>query len=799
MYQPKTVRWPCNWLLLAGIACLLAACTPDDAERIGGRIVLWHTDDATTSAILDDLTQRFMEINPQVRVSSVAVPPDAMLRRYREAAALSLGPDIFIGDSTWIRDLAADDLIQPLDPRAINLERYLSVALENMRLDEAVYGVPYALAPLALYYNAGLVPQPADTLEQLLAHAAEGLGTAMTTQFDRALWGVQAYGGQLFGADGRLALDQGAFASWLTWMNSAQNSTGMFLNADRATLQRLFTTERVAYYVGTPADLPSLRADMPNADIRVATLPSGPGGPAGPLLHLSAFMFNSASAPANHRAALLLADFLTNNANSLRLARETGHVPANTRVAGVDARTYPIVNSFMSQARTARPIHNTEGMAALLQQGDRLYREVLDGSVDVASAANSFTATLNAALGFEPATPAIAERCQLVGDLSLWHSWPTPDRDALTQLINRFEGTCPNVTVRTTSFVSEAELVASYRTLHASNLRPDLLLLSDRWVYELANNSLIQPMQRDALQQFVPATLNTLTVAGNVYGTPLALALSVLFYNRDLVSDPARTLDDLRTEAAAGRGVAIAADFEAAYWGIPAFGGALFTPENALAVNRNAALAQWLAWLQNSNTLPGFLVDPTRTRAQEAFMQGQSAYYIGSSSQLRRFEQALGEAVVGIAALPAGPVGAASPIMRTDALMLNATLDEPQRTLAERFMTVLSSSENQQVLFILTQRYPANISIDVADDAARAAIQAQSTRVTVLPNAPQTEALLGLADTPYIAVLTGGVAPAEAAAAFVDAVNSANALMITPTAPPVERTEPSAEATEPAS
>lgn len=759
--------------LIVIVFLLLAGCIAADPETDGGRIILWHDDDPATDAALTALTEQFMEINPTIRVSLVAVPADDMRERYASAAELSLGPDLFIGDSTWIRGLADAELIQPIGQYDPALDLYLSTAVQNVTYNGDIYGIPYELAPNALYYNADRVTTPPATLTEMLDQAANEMGTAMTTRFDRAFWGVRGFGGLLFDEEGRVALDRGGFASWLTWMNTAQNAPGMFLNNDRATLMALFTSGRVAYYVGTPDDLPALRAAMgEDANIRVAPLPAGPGGAAAPLLHLDAFMFNNASAASNTRAALQLTRFLTNDENSLRLAREIGYVPANLRVVGIDARTYPIVNGFMTQARNALPIPNTEAMDSVLANGGRLYRQVLDGVLDPTAAATEFTETINASLGFDAPTQA-AVRCTESGDIRLWHDWQGDDEAALAQIIDRFERYCRDATVITTSFNNEAELVTSYRALYNADAKPDIIIVSDSMVYDLVSETLIQPVQGEAVQRFVPQALNALTYQNSIYGTPITLSLTTLFYNRDQVTDLPRTLDDLISEGAAGRQVGLSTDFERAYWGISTYGGGLFDAEMTLTINQNDAMVNWLTWLQEASTLPGMLIGDTSGR--EAFRAGEAAYYIGSSARLPGFMDALGAETVAIAELPAGPVGEAFPLLRTDALMVNATLDAEQLPLVQAFVDYVTNEDSQSLLFTQAGLIPANINFEIDADSPLEPIRAQVARVTVLPNAPEVPSLLRLGNNVYRVVLRGESTPAEAVATFTERFNEQNA------------------------
>lgn len=753
--------------ILILLAALLSGCAAarDDGSA-SGRIILWHDDDPATTTAIMSLTERFMEINPAIYVSPVAVATESMFDQYTDAAELSLGPDLFIGDTMWIRSLADSELIQPLTAYEPALSQYLSASVENVTLNSEVYGIPFSLSPVALYYNADLVETPPATLSDLLEQAGAGQGTAMTTDFARSFWGVSAFGGQVFGADdGRVTLDRGGFASWLTWLNSAQNTAGMFLNNDRATLIDLFASERVAYFVGVPEDLHDLQAAMgEGANIRVATLPAGPGGAAGPLLHVNAFMFNAASAPRNTRAALALARFLTNDENSLRLAREIDHVPANARVGGIDARTYPIVNSFMTQARSAIPIPNTSAMLSILSSGGRLYRQVLDGTLEPTTAAVEFTSSINTALGFEGSVE-VANRCTESGELVVWHSWQDTEQAALDTVIEQFETFCRSAEVTTTKFNTESELAGSFRALYASNIGPDVILMSDEYVFELVSESLVQPVPGDAVQQFAPQSINALTYQNAIYGTPIALDLTVLYYNRDRVVDLPRTLDDLLSEAADGRGTAVDTDFQSAFWGVTAFGGGLFDAEMMPTLNRDNAMVNWLDWLLAAAALPGMQIDAADGR--EAFISGEATYYIGSSSHMASIVEAMDADTVGLAELPAGPVSEATPILRTEALMVNAALPEAELPLVEVFITYATNAENQARLYNDAQLIPANNNFEIEPDSDLVAVRAQVARSTVLPNLPEIDSLLLVGNQLYRDVLSGDAEPAAAVADFI--------------------------------
>ena len=387
------------------LACfVLAGCGRQESKQLSGRILVWHSRSETETAALERIFDKFTGIYPGVDVISVRVPPQELRERYKRAAALGLGPDLVVGPSAWIPALADAGVIRPIGTLPVATDAYLPNALANASYRGELYGVPFSLHPVALYYNSKLVEAPAKTLPDLLSQAEQGQNVAITTLFDKAFWGVPAFGGRLFDDDGRVALDEGGFADWLNWLKKAQDAPGMFLSRDEATLLDLFLEQRVAYYVAGPAILPMAWEKLGEENVGVVPLPAGPEGPAGPFLRVEALMFNTSSSERQANLALALSQFLTNAEQSATLVREVGLVPANRRVR-VDRRAYPAVGGFVTQSYSAVSVPNTPQMDLISELADSIYTQVLEGVLDAADAAKQITERVDESFGSPDAGP----------------------------------------------------------------------------------------------------------------------------------------------------------------------------------------------------------------------------------------------------------------------------------------------------------------------------------------------------------------------------------------------------------
>lgn len=362
-------------LLLGTSGCRSAS---ENTEALSGHVILWHSWTADETLVLEQALAEFREANPQVTIVTLSLPFDELLDRFLQSANEGTGPDLLLGSTAWIGNLAEAGLIRSFEAGEVS---DLKLDTRNTRLvsyQSHVYGVPLSVSPRALYFNQALVDRPAATLNELLEHAASGQEVAFVPRFEASYWGIQAFGQGLFDPDGVLNLADSGFVDWLAWLKEAQNKPGVILNVDDEALRQLFAEGRIAYYVAGPEQQAFLKQTMGEDAFGVTRLPGGPGRPAGPLLPAETALFYTFSSDGQARTALALARFLTNQQQSIRFMRDLDRVPANRQV-NVDSRIYPTVAGFARQATTAIILPNELDRDRFYAAGDRAYVSALSG------------------------------------------------------------------------------------------------------------------------------------------------------------------------------------------------------------------------------------------------------------------------------------------------------------------------------------------------------------------------------------------------------------------------------------
>ena len=721
MQAMLTIRRQLYLLIILSFMLSLMGCNnrPAPEGELKGRILLWHGWPKRETAALSELLDQFRAIHPEVLIIETAVPAEALRSQFEQRAALGLEPDILIGPSDWVRPLSEAGLIRDLTNQP-GLETYLyrAPALETLRYQGKLYGLPLALDTTALYYNTSLVTEPAETLDEWLNQARDGLPIALNTQFEAAFWGIQAFGGQLWDdSQQQVVLNQGGFANWLGWLKIAQDEPNIFLDSDDTVLYDLFKRGEVAYYVGSSAALPALQAALGQNKVGVAPLPSGPNGPSGPFLRTEAMFFNNVSSDEQFQLTLQLAQFLSRTEQQRELARRIGKLPVNPQVR-LDERVYPALAGFLAQTRTAIPRPNLPAMDKIAILGNDAYIQALAGVVAVQEVANRVTQELNGTAADKQTAAPTACPTTLRGGIRIAHSWHGAAATTLNEIRQTFGRLCPEIFISLSAYDTPAQLLAQYQTQAAKGGGADLIIGSASWIKPLQTGSdkpLLKALDAKLLQPYVPVGQNAVRYQNGVYGLPVSLNLLGLYYRGDQVTEPPHDLADLLSQTNVKHSLAMPLDFYYGFWGLQAFGGLTFNKTNYHPTLNPTPFAAWLTWLEEAQNRPGIILNADPAVMQARFVAGEATYFVGEATALSDLEAALGQNLR-VAPLPTGSNANTAPIVKVEALMVNGRAKQNRIELATEFAKYFTSSDNQLKLMRQANLVPANVNVNLKDN-----------------------------------------------------------------------------------
>jgi maltose/maltodextrin transport system substrate-binding protein/arabinogalactan oligomer/maltooligosaccharide transport system substrate-binding protein len=230
------------------------------------------------------------------------------------------GPDMFIGAHDWIGELVVNGLIAPVD-LGDQAENFDPNALAAFTFDGDLYGVPYAIENVGLFYNTELVETPpatwAEVREQSQALIDSGeaeYGFIIDQGNGFIFYPIQtAFGGYIFGEDedGNLnpediGIDSEGSIAALAWLEGMVEDGLIPAGLGGGDVDSLFINGEAAMIITGPWNIPTFVAE--EVPFAIAPIPASAedGEPGAPFLGVRGWMVNQFS-----ENSLLAQAFLT--------------------------------------------------------------------------------------------------------------------------------------------------------------------------------------------------------------------------------------------------------------------------------------------------------------------------------------------------------------------------------------------------------------------------------------------------------------------------------------------------------
>ncbi len=361
-------RWRQRWLL-ACLGALLGLQSPAFAQADDIRLLAPAYSDQT-EPYLRAAADAFAADHPDTAISVEVVDWDELFARL--AAESDAPPDIAIVATRWLVDLAAEGAIAPLDA-AIAPElasRFMPSVLAASTMNGQLWGLPFAASSRALYVNQALLQaaghtNPPATWTELATVAGDiaalgdetygfgiqGKGIETDIYFGYALW---SHGGEIVGADGRVALDSDAAraaATLYSGMIAAGATQPDVAGSNRATLQDMFVAGDLGMVITGPWLASRLAQEAPTLDVVVAPVPAGTETTSYGVTDSVVLMAGATENP----DAIAFLDVLFSPEWRVEFLETEGFVPVTTAVADSEAVTAdPVMGPFARTLAQAR-------------------------------------------------------------------------------------------------------------------------------------------------------------------------------------------------------------------------------------------------------------------------------------------------------------------------------------------------------------------------------------------------------------------------------------------------------------
>lgn len=375
------------------------------AQDLSGKLTLWHGwTGAEADTLNNDILPAWKTANPNVEVEALAVPFDQLKNKYSTDTATGGGPDLLIGSLDWIGELATGELIAPLDEMATAeiTDAFLPATVDALRYNDQLFGLPESFETVALYYNTDLVqtaPKTTDEVYSVSAGMPAGTyGLALFSNFYHPAGYLFGFGGKLFDADNKSALNSPETVAFLNWIKGFTGKPGLYQQNDDTGISSLFKSAKAAMVVNGPWALGDYTGALGEGKVAVAPLPlisENDDATPMPFLGVKNIMMNSNIDGDQATLAFEFMKFFTGPDSAGPLADKAGHLPANT---SVDVSGNEIAQAFVKQAESATPLPTIPEMGQVWEPAGQMITAVLAGESTPEEAAANVQETINNAI-----------------------------------------------------------------------------------------------------------------------------------------------------------------------------------------------------------------------------------------------------------------------------------------------------------------------------------------------------------------------------------------------------------------
>lgn len=366
---------------------------------MSGTITIWYAYDSGSgeetafNLIINNAKTAF----PTATILTVQVPFNDIYTLYETQVLTGGGPDMYIAPNDVLGNQVRAGVIR-------NVNAYLQgrltqvnpTALEGMKVNGQLYGVPESAKAVALYYNKLNIPTPPSTTADLLTLVQNGKklvlhnGDGGGAYFLYGFYG--AFGGQLLDATGRCIADQGGVTPAVQYLLDLKNA-GATIASDYGTADTLFKTGTVDMLINGPWTLVEYEAIFGNR-LGVTLIPTGTAGPAQPLTGIDGFYLNPNTQ--NFTSTIELALYLTNQQSSQIFTNVGGHIPVRSDVTSSN----PLINTFALAAAQGLPRPQVQELDNYWGPFGSMFNNVFSGTVSPTTGVRLACKEMNTANGF---------------------------------------------------------------------------------------------------------------------------------------------------------------------------------------------------------------------------------------------------------------------------------------------------------------------------------------------------------------------------------------------------------------
>ncbi|THE12454.1 extracellular solute-binding protein [Bacillus timonensis] len=327
-----------------------------------------------------------------------------------------------------------------------------------------------------------------------------------------------------------------------------------------------------------------------------------------------------------------------------------------------------------------------------------------------------------------------------------------------------------------------AQQIENLRLDGPAGTGPDVLTMPGDQIGTAVVEGLIKDLDvsEDVQSIYTESAMQSQIVDGKVYGLPKAVETTMLYYNKDLISEEElpQTLEewyDYSKEVTDGKKFGFLALFDQIYYAqgvMSGYGGYIFGQDNGsfdaqdIGLDNEGAIqgAEFIQKFYSEGLFPTGIIGEQGINVLESlFTEGKATAIISGPWNIDPFTKA--GVNYGVAKLPSLANGEnMSAFVNVKSYNVSSYSKNPE--LAQQFVEFIANEENSKTRFEITKEVPAVKALAedpaVTESEAAQAVAEQSQFSELMPNIPEMNEVWTPADAALQTIATGKAKPAAA-------------------------------------
>ena len=270
-----------------------------------------------------------------------------------------------------------------------------------------------------------------------------------------------------------------------------------------------------------------------------------------------------------------------------------------------------------------------------------------------------------------------------------------------------------------------SNLLKELKRRDASDLGPDLIITDTLQAHQLFAAQLTEAIPLPEAKRLDTETSlweRVLLSNGDIVGQPIVIFPQIACFNTTVLERAPATLSALQQTATSGARVGLPVTFAELLWTASSLGAlpslARAGAGETLTTQNTESIQDWLLWLENASAHNNITFFEDQGQLENLLKDGQLDWVSCNANSLPRLREALGDKL-GVAPLPDGPGGAASPVNDVRVLALGSNSSDRQRAAAINLTHYITNAMVQRNLSLRSLAFlPVNPNVDVSDPSS---------------------------------------------------------------------------------